>query len=170
MNYKAGDQVVHSAYGVGVVLAVEEMEFTGRRKGMFYRLGFDDTKIVWVPVQDLQEERLRPLTRKGDLARYRAVLKAPPNPLEGDFQNRRMLLENRLKKHSFLVLCEIVRDLSGLRDKKALNNYDLQIYKNARHSLVQEWAAASGLSPVEVDHQIEGMLEQGAQVIPQAQV
>lgn len=161
MTYKTGDQVVHAVYGVGEVAAVEAMKFDGRQEGLFYRLAFNGSTTVWVQVQDLQDERLRPVTPKRELARYRAVLKAPPVALDQDFQYRRQALETRLKKHTFLQLCELVRDLHGLSGVKELNQHDVNLYKNARAALVQEWASASGLSPERAMQEIEAMLEYG---------
>ncbi len=164
MAFKPGDHVVHTVYGVGVVDAVEEMEFDGRQKGMFYRLTFSESTTVWVQVQDLRDERLRPLTQKGELSRYRAVLKAPPTILDEDFQYRRQALEVRLKKHTFLNLCELVRDLHNLSELKTLNQHDVTLYKNARAALVQEWAMASGISAEKAEQEIEAMLAQGGKV------
>lgn len=179
MDYKPGDYVVHPAYGVGQIVAIEEMEFVEKRHKLFYRVEFGKTTI-WVPVQvetgtNLQESQvvasLRPLqtevgiraiTVKSDLTQYRKILESPPASLDGDFRKRQYELEKKLQNSSFQILCEVVRDLHALRGVKVLNNYEKNLFQRTSRSLNQEWAASSGVPVEETARLINAMLQKGS--------
>lgn len=160
MNFNKGDRVVHRNFGVGTVASIEGMGLSGNEQRLFYRVNFNKT-TVWVPVGIQPEGGLRPITPTGHLDQYRALLKSSPVQLDRDFYKRRSELEKRMDRGTFQGLCEVIRDLNGLKDKKQLNNYEKTLYKRTWEALVLEWSMTSGGSQYETMSEIDGCLAYG---------
>jgi CarD family transcriptional regulator len=157
MDFKIGDYVVHPAYGVGQVERLEERRFTGADARLYYKIDIANG-TVWVPVQTDQPIRLRPITTKVELARYRKLLVKEPIPLNPDHRERQQELSERLKSGSFKTMCEVVRDLTARSWEKSLNEADSSSLRKAREALCQEWAASKGISLTDADQEVEALL------------
>jgi RNA polymerase-interacting CarD/CdnL/TRCF family regulator len=162
MNFNRGDHVVHQSFGVGTVVSIEGMNFSGNKPRLFYRVEFLKT-TVWVPVGNEPSRGLRPITPKSKLYQFRALLKSSPVILDADFRTRQKELENRINIGTFQSLCEIVRDLSALNWLKPLNYYEKTLLKQSRTSLATEWSETSGLGVSEALDEIDGCLLKGKQ-------
>ncbi len=158
MNFNTGDRVVHKNFGVGIVISIEGINLSSNGPHLFYRVDFFRT-TVWVPVGNQPEGGLRAITPKGQLDRYRAMLKSPPVSLNDDFRKRQSELEKRMDRGTFQGLCEVIRDLKALSAKKPLNYYERTLFKQSRETLVSEWSITSGLSQSETMGEIDGCLE-----------
>jgi RNA polymerase-interacting CarD/CdnL/TRCF family regulator len=158
MNFSRGDTVVHPSFGVGTVVAIEEMAFAGEGARLFYRVDFGVTTI-WVPLELQQpSSRLRPVTPKADLGRFRTLLNSPPELLDNDFRKRQVELVNRLGLGTFQALCEVVRDLSARNRLKSLGNSESTLLNRTRQALIQEWAAASEKYQADAEGEIDALL------------
>jgi RNA polymerase-interacting CarD/CdnL/TRCF family regulator len=160
MNFNRGDHVVHQNFGVGTVVSIEGMNFSGNKPRLFYRVEFLKTTI-WVPVGNEPTKGLRPITPKSKLYKFRALLKSSPVILDADFRTRQKQLENRIDTGTFQSLCEIVRDLNAWHWRKPLNNYEKTLLKQSRASLATEWSETSGLEVSEALEEIDGCLLKG---------
>lgn len=157
MLFQIGDVVVHPDHGVGHVARLEEKRFSGREAGLYYELTIERS-TVWVSVESREALRLRPVTPRSDLARYRGVLKSRPIPLNKDHRQRNLELAGRLKQGSFLVMCEVVRDLTARGWVKPLNEYDSTSLQRVRGRLCQEWAASEGVSIADASGEVSALL------------
>lgn len=162
MVIKQDDWVVHSRHGVGQVVAVETREVESGDRKAYFRIDID-MGTVWVPVEGVSRE-LRKLTPKGDLARYRSVLRSRPEPLSKDHRERLNLLRERLKDGSLEARCEVVRDLTALTWNKALNESSSVVLKATRRELCAEWAAAGGQLLTEASSEIGALLLEGRKI------
>ena len=160
MNFNKGDCVVHRNFGVGIVVSIEGLNLSGNEQRLFYRVDFPKT-TVWVPVGNQTEGGLRPITPIGNLDRYRALLKSSAVPLDKDFDKRRCELEKRVDRGTFQGLCEVIRDLNGLKSEKPFNNYEKTLYKRTWEALVLEWSMTSGVSQYETMGEIDRCLAIG---------
>jgi RNA polymerase-interacting CarD/CdnL/TRCF family regulator len=159
MRFRANDLLVHPQYGVGRVVKLETRQFGPGTKQQYYEIAIP-TGTAWVPVEG-PASGLRKLTAKGDLARYRDVLRARPIPLASDHKQRQIALTERLKESSFQARCEVVRDLTAHSWDKPLNESSGNLLRNARLVLCAEWAAAEGLSLAEAMGEVEALLLEG---------
>lgn len=163
MPFQVGDVVVHPAHGVGHVVRLEEKRFSGREASLYYEIVIQKS-TVWVSVESPEALRLRPLTLKNDLARYRSVLKSRPLPLNKDHRQRHLELADRLKQGSFQVMCEVVRDLTARGWVKPLNEYDTVSLQRVRGRLCQEWAASEGMSVTDASGEVSSLLLESRKV------
>ena len=157
MTFQVGDVVVHPDHGVGHVARLEERRFSGKEAGLYYELTIERS-TVWVSVESHEALRLRPVTPRSDLARYRGVLKSRPIPLNKDQRQRHLELAARLKQGTFLVLCEVVRDLTARGWQRPLNETDAASLQRVRGRLCQEWAAADSVSIADATGEVTSLL------------
>jgi len=156
-TYQTGDHVVHPSYGLGSILRREERRLDGSPRP--YYVVETGASTVWVPIQPDGSAALRAVTPSRDLARYRAILQDPPQPLERDHNKRRLDLKERLAPGSFLVLCEVVRDLSALGWQRSLRDADAAVLSKVRDNLLREWAAASGQTVTAAGAEVDRLLQ-----------
>ena len=157
MLFKVSDVVVHPDHGVGHVVKLDEKRFSGKEAGLYYELAIQKS-TVWVSVGSSEALRLRPVTPKHDLAQYRGVLKSRPIPLNKDQRQRHLELATRLKLGTFLVMCEVVRDLTARGWLKPLNEYDSVSLQRVRGRLCHEWAASDGVSIADATEEVASLL------------
>ncbi|NJN95246.1 MAG: hypothetical protein HC875_14645 [Anaerolineales bacterium] len=157
MQFKIGDPVVLPAHGIGHIREIEEKDFSEQGLRLYYKIALSKHS-VWVPVEARAESGLRPVTVKDELDRYRTLLKSPPVPLEKNHHRRHHELVGRLKKGSFQIICEVVRDLTAWNWRKPLGQTDTALLQKTRRSLYQEWATAAGVSTTEAIKEIDALL------------
>jgi len=159
MRFRANDWLVHPQHGVGQVVRLEIRQFGPGTSLEYYEIAIP-TGTVWVPVSG-PANGLRKLTPKGDLGRYRGVLKGRPTPLTADHKQRRIVLVERSKESSFQARCEVVRDLTAHSWHRPLSESSSLMLQRARQVLCAEWAAAEGLSLVDATLEVEALLLEG---------
>jgi RNA polymerase-interacting CarD/CdnL/TRCF family regulator len=165
MLFKTGDFVVHVSYGVGQVVGLAEQSFPATQTRMYYEVSLNNG-TVWVPADADGPGSLRPLSKRPELERCRHLLKSAPVDLDPDPRKRQADLVERLKTGSMLVSCEVVRDLTARSWKKSLNEADMSSLRKAREVLCQEWAAIAGKPLAEINHEIEALLRDSRQSLP----
>jgi RNA polymerase-interacting CarD/CdnL/TRCF family regulator len=142
IQFKVGDFVMHPVYGLGHLVKIT---LPGR--------------TIWIPVEAQATIGLRLVTARGDLDRYRELLKSRPVPLHKDHRQRHLELVSRLNQGSFRVVCEVVRDLTAWGWRKPLNRTDAVTLKKTEESLYQEWATAAGVSIAEAIKEVKSLLQ-----------
>lgn len=159
MPIEVNDWVVHPQTGVGRVVKLEVREFGPGTAQRYYVIAIAKG-TMWVPVEG-PASGLRKLTAKGELGKYRGILRSRPTPLVADSRQRQIALAERLKEGSFQARCEVVRDLTAHRWNKSLNESSGILLRSAHEVLCAEWAAAGGLSFSEASQEVEALLLEG---------
>ncbi len=160
MEFVAGDEVVHPAYGVGTIVRLEEKRLAEAELRQYYVVAVENS-TVWVPVQATGAAGLRQITPRQNLDQYRRVLKSKPMPLERDHHKRRAEIHERLKLGSFLAVCEATRDLTAFGWRKQLNDVDAATLQKVRDNLYREWAASADIPLAEAMHEVNDLLQAG---------
>jgi CarD family transcriptional regulator len=157
MEFDAGDYVVHPSYGVGSILRLEEKRLAETEMRLYYVLAVENS-TVWVPVNSTGAIGLRRVTPKQELEQYRRILKSKPTVLDRDHHKRRLEINERLKRGSFLALCEVTRDLTAHGWHKPLNDVDASMLHKVRDNLCREWAASEGVTVADVAREVDDLL------------
>ncbi len=147
MDYHVGDRVVHSTYGLGEIIQLDEKLLMGRTK-LYYVVQIRDLKI-WVPVSEDGEDgksSLRYLTPANEFENLFVILTSPAQPLPNDRYQRKTYLTDQLKNGKLDSVCQAVRDLTYFRRSKKFNEYDKAIMERAESFLVDEWAISLSVS------------------------
>jgi CarD family transcriptional regulator len=160
VQLEIGDQVFHPIHGVGKVVAVKALALDGEKSRWYYEVALANSTI-WVLIEPLGIGRLRRITPRDELARYRALLKSEPTSLNKNFRLRQVDLTDRMKSGSFQAICEIVRDLRARQLSKPLTDYESTLLKKTHDMLVQEWAATTRTTQREAAKTVEELLTEG---------
>lgn len=159
MVFEIDDWVVHPQHGVGRVVRLKIRQFDSRSARMYYEISIPNGTL-WVQADGSTCE-LRKITPKGDLAKYRDLLKSRPTPLSANYRERQIELADRMRQGSFRARCEFVRDLSAFGWYKPLGEGNATLLRNAHQALDEEWAMAVGVSLSEATNEVEALLQEG---------
>lgn len=136
--YSIGDWVVHRYHGVGKVSRVEEKKLGGEL-AEFFRVVGDET-IFWIPVENADNERIRPVVSKRELRRAIKVLSKTPEKMQNDYRKRQSRIKHVKSEGGLTAICKIVRDLIGRKRDKGLNESETRALRFFRELLLSEWA------------------------------
>jgi len=157
MNFHEGDPVMHWTYGLGKVIRLEERDLSGA-KALYYAVEIGDM-TVWVPADDMLENRLRSPTLKAKFKRLLAILSSPGEPLPDDRYERKILLLEWLKNGRAESLCRVIRSLSVYREQvRPLNDNDQALLKRSQKALIGEWGFALSVTPAQAEFELHRLL------------
>lgn len=158
MDFQVGDQVVLPAHGVGQIVQLEERNFLDQNLCWYYQIA-TARSTIWVAVANHETTGLRPVAASDDIVTCCQILQADSAPLNSDHNQRRTELKRRLRTGSLASLCEVVRDLTVLSWRRPLAEADAALLRQARDNLLEEWAAARGITNEEAGSQIDDILQ-----------
>lgn len=159
MQLKIGDLVVHPAFGIGHIAAIEEKQFSKKGVGRLYYKVTRLNHTMWIRVEAQESNRLRLVTAGSDLDQYRELLRSPPVSLNANQQQRQLELSSRLQEGSFQGVCEVMRDLTAWNYRQPLGQADTTTLQKTRISLYDEWAVAAGLSTTAATNEVDMLLQ-----------
>jgi RNA polymerase-interacting CarD/CdnL/TRCF family regulator len=150
MGFYIGDKVIHWTYGLGEIVQVEEKTIHGQPTNCYVVRTSD--LLIWIPIDDLQQQSLRVPTPPEDFDRLFAILTSPSDPLLEDRVLRKNQLMAQLKDGQLASICRVVRDLTHFRRSTKLNDQERSILERAIKSLLAEWTYSLG-TPLNQAHQ-----------------
>ena len=158
-TFKVGDNAVHLSHGVGVVMGIEEREFSGGLKQKFYILEIQDNgapKKVFVPLKG-SDKRLRPIIKNKEVEEvYKILRKKEPSEIDHQTWNRRYR-EYMEKIHTGQVqeIAEVLRALYLLKLDKDLSFGERKLLDQAKTLLVKELSLAQNIAEDEIEKELE---------------
>ncbi|MFP3853047.1 MAG: CarD family transcriptional regulator [Anaerolineales bacterium] len=155
-TYAKGDWIVHLYHGVGQVKGIVSREVAGETS-KYYRVKTDNSTL-FIPVKELDEERMRPAATKKELNKALKVLKATPKEMAPDHNDRRRRIREVKNEGSLEDILELVRDLSWRRYDKKLNNTEERALRRFKDRLLREWSVAMDTTPEEARRELNKIL------------
>jgi len=155
-DFTKGDWIVHLYHGVGQVNGVVLRQVDGE-KLKFYRVTTDNSTL-FIPVQEFDEDRLRPAADEKALKRAMKVLKDPPEEMAEDHNDRRRRIRQVKGEGSLKEILRLVRDLSWRRYDKKLNNTEERALRRFKDRLLREMAVAMDTTTEEARRELNGIL------------
>ena len=141
--YSVKDWIVYTGLGVGQITGVEVKTISGV-KSKYYKI--KTTKCtVWIPIDQINNEKLRPLSTPEELQLVIAVLRRSPIEMSSDplirRQNiRRVQIENTLED-----MARLLRDLQARKTIRGnLSLKESNAMRTLKERLVEEWSVVSG--------------------------
>jgi CarD family transcriptional regulator len=156
-KYAKGDWIVHPVYGVGVIRRIERKQISGE-KMKYYRVEADDT-TYWVPVENVEDSRVRKVLSRSGFRKAVRLLKNEPRKMDPNYKKRQNRIREVLSKGSLRPMVRLVRDLWARDRRKALNDTEKAALRQSIQTLVGEWAVAEGISPEEASAELDRLLE-----------
>ncbi len=143
--YAEGDWIVHLYHGVGQVKGIVSRELAGD-KTKYYRVKTEN-KTLFIPVNEFDDERLRPAATKKQLERAMKILREKPEEMADDHNERRRRIRRVRDAGSLDEVLKLVRDLSWRRYDKKLNNTEERALRRFKDRLTREWSVAMDTTP-----------------------
>jgi RNA polymerase-interacting CarD/CdnL/TRCF family regulator len=152
-----GEWVVHNSYGVGQIRGYETKMINGKEV-TYYRVETDNATF-WVPLDQVDSERLRPLSTKGELEKAIKILELPPREMNPDHNLRKLTINTVRSDPSLDEMARLVRDLNARCMKKDLNSTEKEALTHFTARLVEEWVACMQISVDEANSALNRLLQ-----------
>ena len=160
MDFQIWDRVVHCAYGLGQVLAIEERSYNNSTI-LYYMISVADL-IVWVPADDNLKNRLRHPSGAKEFRKSLSILEGPAQPLPQDRRQRTLQLQEILKDGRVESLCRVIRDLGAHRTDRNWNEHDQALMKRVQNALIGEWSFILSITSMEAEVELRRLLSHRA--------
>lgn len=158
--FKVGDAIVHPVRGAGVVVCVEERQWRGD-SAPYYRiklLGHPGTSLM-IPVRVAETVGLRLAIASSELKRVWRVLRADPNTLPTEHNERYQVVDERLHIGDVFQVAGVVRDMAWRKQREGkLTTRGKQMYEEGIKLLAGEVAAAQDVALIDAEIQIRDRL------------
>jgi CarD family transcriptional regulator len=160
MMFQIGDTVIHPGYGAGTVVKIEKLQFLCSDKPYYSIVLSDGSKTcVWVAVTDAGKKGIRRPTRKSQLGRIWRTLRAEPETLPSDHDERYELLQERLRGGDIFRTAEVVRDMFWQDNRsRRLTIKGKQLYDRGLTFLTSEVAVVQGCDSAAAEAMISDIL------------
>ncbi len=156
MNFQIGDRVVHSVYGLGEIIQLDEKKISGHTT-KYYVVRVSELTI-WVPINDTGDSSIRYPTPASDFDGLFAILRSPGEPLSEDRLARKSQLTDQTKDGKLSSVCRAVRDLTYHRHTKKMNENDNATLERLQNFLLNEWAVSLSISFAQARHDLSLLL------------
>jgi len=158
--FQIGDTVIHPGYGAGTVVKIEKLQWLGGDKP-YYTIELSDVSKtrMWVPVRDAAKKGMRHPTLKSQLGRIWRTLRAEPETLPSDHNERYELLQEKLRGGDIFRTAEVVRDMFWKDHRsRRLTIKGKQLYDRGLTFLTSEVAVVQGCDSAAAKGMISDML------------
>jgi RNA polymerase-interacting CarD/CdnL/TRCF family regulator len=143
-DYNIGDWIVHVNYGIGQVVEIEEKSL-GENNTTYYRVD-GQNGTYWVPVNQADTDRIRPIASKEKLKNAMHVLTEKPQEIEDGYKQRQAYIKSIRQKVSLFADVNLVRDLSFLDTKKELSPTEQDSLEDLKKRLAMEWSVVMDIN------------------------
>ena len=155
-SFKKGEWVSHIHHGVGQVEGKEKKTLDGESKD-YYKV---QTKngVYWIPKDNIDPERIRPVVSESKLQKALAILETPAEEMDGKHAVRKNRINDVLGKGNVEELCTLLRDLHARRAGKKLNTTEQRAHARIKKNIVAEWSATRETTPQEANKELNKIL------------
>ena len=155
INFQVGDKAVYPTQGVAEVIGIEEKEISGRTHRFYSLRVLDSGMKILVPVDKADHVGLRGVIGEPEVREIYDVLAQTDIPRDKQTWNRRYrAFMDKLRTGSLLEAAEVYRDLSRLKNEKALSYGERKMLEQARGLVLKELAVARDLPEDELELEI----------------
>jgi RNA polymerase-interacting CarD/CdnL/TRCF family regulator len=162
MAFKTGDAVFHPVRGAGVVTAIKDRKWDGKKRRYYTieLLGHPGTSVM-VPASMAKEIGLRHAMSQAKLKKVWRVLRGVPRKLPKDHKDRYAVIEEKLHSGDTFEVAEAVRDMAWRRHEQGrLTTKGKRIYEEALMLLAGEIAAVREIEMEEAEGQVYERLQE----------
>jgi CarD family transcriptional regulator len=155
MPFEVGEKCVVPQLGVGIVRAVEEMNFEGTIYRVYQIKILENGLNYTCPVDQADANGLRALIPKDAIERVYDVLKDRGKPADKQTWNRRYReYMAKIQTGDPMEVAAVLRDLSMLKQEKTLSFGERRMYDKAHGLIVQEVSAAKDVDEDVIEKEI----------------
>ncbi|GMO27872.1 MAG: transcriptional regulator [Termitinemataceae bacterium] len=158
-SYKVKQKIVYPSQGVGLITAIEERVFNGK-KTPYYVVYLEVTDMtIMLPVEKADELGLRPIVSADEAQKALEFIGEEFEPNTSDWKLRYQMNMDLLKKGTVMDIATIVRALYHRSKVKELPIMERKLYESAKKLFEEEIALALKKSRSDVEKLIHNCLE-----------
>jgi RNA polymerase-interacting CarD/CdnL/TRCF family regulator len=157
--YKIGDWIVHLMYGVGQIKKLEKRPIGGEEQ-LCYRVRTDDGTF-WLPADNADNERVRPIASSRRIQRALKVLREAPRKMAKNFKTRQKRIRDVTMDGDLNTDMQLVRDLNARQLGKGLNTTEQHALESITKRFSKEWALSKGMKVQEARQKLNQFLQEG---------
>ena len=145
ISYERGDWIVHCHHGVGQIEKVERKQISDQ-ENTYYRIRTNDS-IIWIPVDQMDDEQIRPLSEEENFQEAVEILRKEPKKMASNLNSRKSRIKQVIIDNVPVETARLIRDLRGRRrKKKGLNQTERRALKKLTKRFVHEWAVCKDMT------------------------
>lgn len=151
-----GEWIVHRYHGVGEVRGVEKKRLNGKAVS-YYKVKTNDSTL-WIPVDNSDTERIRPLATRSEFKKALQVLQRPAQEMNDNHNKRKSRIRNVRKEGELIRVFRLIRDLKVRQHEKKLNTTEQRSLHRIEEQLLQEWSVCMGIEVEEARQKLEALI------------
>jgi CarD family transcriptional regulator len=157
-DFKAGDNVVYPAHGVGQIEGIETQTIAGMQIKL-YVIGFEKDRMrLKIPVAKAQGSGLRMLSSSERLDDALKTLKGRSRVRRTMWSRRAQEYETKINSGDPVAIAEVLRDLKRSNDDTEQSYSERQIYQSALERLAREFAAVDKITEIKATERLEEIM------------
>ena len=155
-SFRKGDWVSHLHHGVGQVEGKEKKTLDGEVRE-YYKVQTRNG-IYWIPTDDLDPERIRPVVSEKNLQKTISILESPAEPMDSKHTVRKNRINQVFEDGDLAGFCTLMRDLQGKKVEGKLNTTEQRAHANIKKKIASEWSATREISIQDANKEITKIL------------
>jgi len=157
-DFKAGDNVVYPAHGVGQIEGVETQTIAGMEIKLYVVSFTTERMRLKIPVGKAETSGLRKLSSSERLDDALETLKGRSRVRRTMWSRRAQEYETKINSGDPVSIAEVLRDLKRSNDKNEQSYSERQIYQSALERLAREVAAVDDITEDSATEKLEDLL------------
>ncbi|MEW9204637.1 CarD family transcriptional regulator [Bacillus wiedmannii] len=144
--FQIGDNIVYPMHGAGIIEAIEEKEFSGKKQ-QYYVIKMSIRNMqVMIPTGKILSSSIRPVTDILALKHIIHIFQHGESDELLPWKQRYKVNTDKIKTGEIQEGAEVVRDLMRMKKEKALNTSDKKMLDNAHGFLISELGLIKGIT------------------------
>ncbi|MED3557769.1 CarD family transcriptional regulator [Bacillus thuringiensis] len=144
--FQIGDNIVYPMHGAGIIEAIEEKEFSGKKQ-QYYVIKMSIRNMqVMIPTGKILSSSIRPVTDILALKHIIHIFQHEESDRLLPWKQRHKVNTDKIKTGEIQEGAEVVRDLMRMKKEKALNTSDKKMLDNAHEFLISELGLIKGIT------------------------
>ncbi|HDR7670865.1 TPA: CarD family transcriptional regulator [Bacillus wiedmannii] len=144
--FQIGDNIVYPMHGAGIIEAIEEKEFSGKKQKYFVIKMSISNMQVMIPMGKILSSSIRPVTDILALKRIIHIFQHGESDKLLPWKQRYKVNTDKIKTGEIQEGAEVVRDLMRMKKEKALNTSEKKMLDNAHEFLISELGLIKGIT------------------------
>ena len=148
-----GDWIVHSYYGIGQIKNIETKEIDEIETRYFKVRTKNST--YFVPINKIDNDRIRPLSSEYLLRKAKKILQSPPEELPENHNDRKKFISETCNDSSMVTSAVLLRDLYNRKMVDGLNDFEMRTLHSLERLFIREWSIIKEIPEEEAQKSLE---------------
>ncbi|WP_215552763.1 CarD family transcriptional regulator [Bacillus mycoides] len=144
--FQIGDNIVYPMHGAGIIEAIEEKEFSGKKQKYYVIKMSISNMQVMIPMGKILSSSIRPVTDILALKHIIQIFQHGESDKLLPWKQRYKVNTDKIKTGEIQEGAEVVRDLMRMKKEKALNTSEKKMLDNAHEFLISELGLIKGIT------------------------